>query len=408
MKNRGFVLKQGETCGRGFDSHWPQINTVRKMYVFNYPTKIIFGVGAFNLVKKIPEWYKSCSQILLVTGRKSMKKAGYVDKFIELVKPLRVEWYNKVEPNPTLQNAEEAANIAKEVNADLVVALGGGSAMDLGKAVATYCKHKGKLKDYFYKKKKFTHKGLSCICIPSTPASSSEITKYSVFTDPDAELKRSISSEFLQAELAIIDPEISLTLPNYQLACSALDILCHAIESYWSKKSNFFTKQQALSAAELVYKNAPLAYHDASLLEAKVNLHKASMFAGFAFNITGTTSVHSCSYPFTVLYGIPHGHACALFLLPMMKFFYEKAPEKVSPLLRAFDADDIEECLGLLREWIESLGLELNVEKLGVKKKDFSKILSMIVKVNKFNDPYDMMPQHYESVLESVFRGEFA
>ena len=397
---------QGETCGCGFDSHWPQKNGEERMHILNYPTKIIFGTGSFNVVSRIPEWYKSCSQILLITGKKSMKKAGYVDKFMELVKPLKVEWYNKVEPNPTLEMLEDAVSYAKEINADLVVALGGGSSMDLAKATALLAKHKGNAADYFYKKKKFTHKGLGCICIPSTPASSSEITKYAVFTDTEKELKKGMASEYLQAELAIIDPELSLTLPDYQLTCASLDILCHAIESYWSKKSNFFTKIQALKAAESVYKNSILAYHDPKEINAKLNLYEASLFAGFAFNITGTTSVHSCSYPFTVLYGIPHGHACGLFLLPIFKLFYEKVSDKVTPLFRAFDADNIEECISLLRDWMYSMDIELDTKKLNIKLNDFEKILRKIVEANKFNDPYDMTPKDYEVILESVFRGE--
>jgi alcohol dehydrogenase class IV len=223
----------------------------------NYlPTEIHFGVGAFKNAKDLFERFEA-KKIFLVTGKHAMKKTGHTDELIEMLKPAEVTLFDEVEANPLLETGQKGIDILQELKPDLVIGLGGGSAIDAAKAMAITAKHEGSLADYFTGKKDYTHKGYPFVAISSTPGSSSEMTCWSVFTFKG--MKNGYGMHLMYPEIAIVDPELTLTLPQYQTGATGFDILSHSIEAFWSKNATPVSDANALRAIELVFNHLPKA-----------------------------------------------------------------------------------------------------------------------------------------------------
>ena len=257
------------------------------------------------------------SRGILISSR-SFEKRGIVEKITKDSGGLICAAYCAVSPNPDVAECQECVDLIREKGCDFVVALGGGSVMDCAKAAACICKGNLPASDYM-DGAELPGASLPLIAVPTTAGTGSEITSVSVLSDHVRGIKKPLVSDAFYPRLAIVDPELTYSVPRHTTACTGMDVLCHAIEGYWSTKHQPICDALAVHAARLVFENLRTACDEPENALAREKMAEASVIAGLAFTLPKTTCSHACSYPLTNLLGIPHGEACALTIDHFMR-----------------------------------------------------------------------------------------
>lgn len=286
---------------------------------FNLPVKLVFGSGKrSDLAKYIDEI--GGTRGVLVCGN-SFCKNGVADEFLRLGGGKIVEIFSDIRPNPTTDNVNDCVRLMREVDADFAVALGGGSPMDCCKAACAIARGDDNIEPYHSLGKPISAKeAIPMIAVTTTSGTASEVTNISVLTDINKNLKQPMNDPAMYPKIAVIDPELTLTVPPQVTASTGLDVLSHAIESYWSTLNQPICSACSIYAARLVFQWLEKAYTEPENLTAREKMAEASIVAGVAFSHPRTTGSHACSFPLTNIYGIPHGEACAFTLDYFVKF----------------------------------------------------------------------------------------
>ena len=306
-------------------------------FFFRQPSFVSYGFGVANEAGQEARDL-GLSKVLIVTDR-GVIAAGLLDGVLASLDDAGVGHviYDGVGSNPETTMVDEALQMLKAENADGVVAVGGGSPMDTGKGVAFLATNGGRLYDYFGAP--IPKPPLPNICIPTTAGTSSEVTNNIVFTDPDSRFKFGLSSPHCAATRALVDPEMTLTLPRGLTAATGMDALTHAIESVTSKGAYDLTKALALDAIRLIGKWLPVAVADGENREARERMMMACLEAGIGFNQSRLTIVHSMSHPVSGWCGTPHGVANAVLLPFVMAFNVPYAIDDFAAIAEALGAD---------------------------------------------------------------------
>ena len=262
------------------------------IFDFTLPTKIIYGPGR---VKEVVDELKALggSRPLIITD-KGIRQVGIVDIVTDLLDEAGIKYviYDGVEANPKDVNAEDGARKAREIDADCMIAVGGGSPIDCAKAVGVLLGHDAEHIKPFEGKTAAKLPGPPLITIPTTAGTGSEITFSSVITDTKNHYKMTIKSPFTAANTAICDPELTLTVPPAVTAATGVDALTHAIEGFTATCSEPIGDAAALYAIELIAQNLLRAVKDGSDLEARSNMLMGSMLGGMSFSHSDVASVH--------------------------------------------------------------------------------------------------------------------
>ncbi len=377
------------------------------MQSFNFyiPVKIKFGVG---LWEKIPEesYSLGAKRVLLVTGKKHLKDSGILDQLLKLYNnyPIDIFIFDNVPPEPPYYVVDEGANLAKSKNVDLVIGIGGGSALDVAKAIAIKVNLPGSIWDYIGEKSdKITIKGIPSILVPTTAGTASEVTRVSVLINPETKEKLSIRNDFLYATLALIDPYLTLSLPHEITAHSGIDAFIHSLESFLSINSNMITEPLALTALRTIYKYLPRVYENLNRLDLREKILYASTVSGIAFTQTGLGGIHAIAHPIGVYANIPHGLACALVTLPVLEYNLEiLSKEKLSALGRALGVYSLRgaknKIIKKIEEFFSLLGIKLGLRNYGIK----WNILPILAQEAPKTGSYKTNPRalNYEVVLD--------
>lgn len=277
------------------------------------PVTIRFGEGIVKEVKDVAA-SMGCKRGILVSDPFFLTN-GLADKIVKDSDGTLVCVYGEVSPNPEVKEVDACAKLIRENDIEFVVALGGGSALDCAKASATMCFREGEsVRTYHGTGVPMPQKHLPLIAVPTTAGTGSEVTCVAVLSDHELGKKGPIVSNGFYPSIAMIDPELTYTLPPRITASTGIDVLCHALEGFWSKGHQPVCDALALHACEIVFKYLRRAYKDPQDKEARAKMAEASVIAGLAFTLPKTTSSHACSFPLTNLYHIPHGEACGLTL----------------------------------------------------------------------------------------------
>ena len=343
-------------------------------YTFGIPTQIEFGAGSIKKVPAIIERF-SCKKVLIVTDQ-GVVKAGILKKITELFDQESIDYsiFDEVESDPNTRVIEKIYNIAKKKEIDIIVAIGGGSPMDASKGVSLLTGNQGRLQDYAGVNK-VKKKGIPLIAIPTTAGTGSEVTIFAVLSDLEANTKFTVTSSLIAPDLALLDPELTLTLPPNMTAATGLDALTHAIEAYTSLISEPISDVMALEAMRLIYRYLPRAVNNGTDLQARTMMLQAELMAGMAFNNAFLGLSHAIASPLGALFHVPHGVANAVMLPYVMKFNYMAAPEKYIEIARAFGVkvagNDIYEDAYKAVEAVEKLiclcGMPRKLREVGVK-----------------------------------------
>ena len=293
---------------------------------FNLPVKIVFGSGKRAEIEKYIDETGGTRGVLVCSA--SVAKRGVANEFIKNSGGKIKEIFTDIRPNPTTDNVDSCAELMLSCNADFAVALGGGSPMDCCKAAAAIARGSGKIAEYHTGGRPVNAaEAIPMIAFPTTSGTASEVTNISVLTDTAKGLKAPMNDPAMYPKIAIIDPELTLSVPPAVTASTGLDVLSHAIESYWSTLNQPLCSACSVYAAKLVFKYLEKAYNEPNNLEAREKMAQASITAGVAFSHPRTTGSHACSFPLTNLYGVPHGEACAFTLDYFVKFNADNADE---------------------------------------------------------------------------------
>lgn len=323
---------------------------------YEQPVTIRFGSGRLvELPACIDEL--GCSRALLVSSAGFEKRGTLMELAMESGGRVAAS-YARVTPNAPFDEAQLCVDLIKENDCDCVVALGGGSVMDTAKAAACICKADKPVEHFLEHADELPSEGLPVIAIPTTAGTASEVTRVSVLSDPVTHAKHSLHSDALYAKIALVDPELTYTVPRHTTASSGIDVLCHALEGYWCKNHQPITDAMATSSLERAFRHLGTACEDPENEEAREGMCEASVFAGLAFSLPGTTAPHACSYPLTELFGIPHGEACGLTLVHFLRLNAASDPEgRILRLAHKLGFANIEEMAGRIVELQTRTGL---------------------------------------------------
>jgi alcohol dehydrogenase class IV len=299
---------------------------------FNFfmPVELSFGPGSLQTLaeKAAPLGAKA----FIVTGKSSAQASGALARTQNQLPGAIL--FDGVDENPSTQICDEGAARCKREACDFVVAIGGGSAIDVAKAICGLARNEGTCVDYFGSET-FSAGALPLTAIPTTAGAGSEATPYAVITDVSTNSKRSISCRCLYPRLAILDPELTRSLPPSITAHAGLDALSQAMEGVVSKKATPPSTVLAMEATRLIKKWLPVAVNDGNHTEARSQMLYAAMLAGAVIAQTGTTLIHGMGYPLTTEWGIPHGLANALLMTPLFQFNARHMPSEVAALADA-------------------------------------------------------------------------
>ena len=370
------------------------------MQWFKVPEKIYFEAGSIQYLEKMPD----ISRAFIVTDP-SMVELGYVDKILYYLRKrkeyVHSEIFSDVESDPSFDTIHRGVKLMQEFKPDVVIALGGGSPIDAAKGMWLFYEHpeadpegmKLKFMDIRKRTYKFPKLGIKSkmVAIPTTSGTGSEVTSFAVITDKNQNKKYPLADYELTPDVAIVDPDLVMSLPKSITADTGMDVLTHAIESYVSNMASDYTDGLAEKAVELVFKNIREAYNNGSNKEAREKMHNASTIAGMAFTNAFLGINHSLAHKIGAEFHLPHGRINAI-LLPYVirynsqiptkfvsfpKYEYFVADQKYADLSRRmnFPAYTNEEGVNSLIEEIKKLNNDLNIPKsfkeAGIDEKEF-------------------------------------
>lgn len=357
--------------------------TVDTAWDYFSPMRIKFGA---DCIRHINTYLKNfnVNKIALIVD-KSLMELGIIDKIVSNIKDYSVGIFSDVEPYPSFEKIEKALKFVKDSNYELVIGIGGGSAIDVAKIVAVLANKPGYVEDYIFDdsyrsnpnkktKREITKPGIPFVAVPTTAGTGSEVVMWSVIWDIPKKTKQSLSHPFMFSSLVIIDPCLTLTLPGKVLASAGIDTFCHAVEAYWSLNENPITLAHSLEAIRLIFSNLEKSYCENDI-KYRVNMSKASLLAGLSLSSAKTNSSHSMGYSLTQYFNVPHGEASAMFLPALFEFNFDAMGEKAKILSKLLDIKSGLDGKNKIRKMMENIGLSIRLRDIGVKKTDFDFII---------------------------------
>lgn len=333
-------------------------------------------------------------RVFLVTGGASYVSIGPL--ILPSFAGLEVERFSDFAPNPALIDVEKGIARYRAFKPDCVVAIGGGSVIDMAKSINLLAVQKGAPAPYVAGTAKIERRGMPLVAIPTTAGSGSEATQFAVVYIGSK--KYSLDHEYILPDYSIADPACTYSLPPSVTAASGLDALCQGIESYWSVRSTDESRGYAREAISLALAHLRGAVRDEKL--AREGMMRAAHLAGKAINISRTTASHALSYPLTAHFGIPHGHAVALSIGQLFIFNSnvtatecndprgeQHVRDTLSQLTTLLGATSAEDAAKVLETLVRDVGLATHLADLGVEEKDFPRILSEVSEQRAANNP---------------------
>ncbi len=377
---------------------------------FVVPSKIIFGENAANELVPLIEDLAVKKVLLVYDG--GVKAAGIADIIIGELKKTSVSIviFDRVLPNPSDELVDEATELAKKENVEAIIAVGGGSAIDLAKAVNILLTNPAPI--HLYEgPDKVKNETKTLIAIPTTAGTSSEITNVIALIDTKKVRKMVIVGKNVGADYAIVDPKFTLTMPKSVTAATGMDAMTHAIESYVSVNASELTEYNALKGLKILYDNIKKVVEDGNDIKAREQMLLGCLITGFSFNNADLGLVHGIAHTLSAHFNLPHGMANAAVLPYVMEYNAEVVPEKMVDLAKALGIEttgNIEEDKLLAAKAMIKLGKEIGIKPLGeqgVKKSSFGQLADdvLVEPVLNFNPRKNVTKQDVLEILEKAF-----
>ena len=334
---------------------------------FNVPRTVITGAGASLALGAVVQRL-GARRVLIVTDA-FLADSGVASRFVDHLEPLgiAVHVFAGVQPDPTVFNVQAGLAMLRLSEAEVIVALGGGSPMDAAKAISVLATNPEPLSQYAGYHK-IARAGVPLIAIPTTAGTGSEVTKVAVITDTTRDVKMMLLDAHLVPTAALVDYELSVSMPPALTAHVGVDTLTHGIEAYVSRKANAMTDPIALSCISLVAANLQAAWHEPNNRVARENMALAACQGGMAFANSSVCLVHGMSRPLGAVFHLAHGLSNAVLLPTVTRYSLRGAPERYATIARlmgcaTLDTADADAGEALVRE-LENLNARLGVPRL--------------------------------------------
>jgi len=380
---------------------------------FKTTQKVIMGPGS---IEKINDEIRDrkLKNVFIVTDE-GLIKSGICDVVINEIKRSvkKLDVFSEVPPDPPIETAYKCYDKAKGKKIDLVIGLGGGSSLDIAKMLSIMLTNNDKIENMFginlVKKR-----GITKFLIPTTAGTGSEVTPIAILSDEREHLKKGVVSDYLLPEVAILDGELTKTLPPMPTASSGMDALIHAVEAYTSVNANDYTDYLAIRAMELISKNLRKAWSNGDNLEARQKMLEGSFLAGQAFANAGVTAVHAFAYPLGGEFHIPHGIANTVMLCPVLEFNMLSNLEKFSNLADIFypqkgNFEGLKEksltAINFLKDLAIDLKLPITLKELNIPFESIEKLAEGVMKVTRLlaNNPRKLSYQDAVNIYKKAY-----
>lgn len=353
------------------------------------------------------------ASVFLVTGRSSYHSSGAKAAIDPLLESLRVVRFTEFSPNPTGQDVRRGVERFRDAAPDLVIAVGGGSAIDVAKVIDLCGSHDGDPADYIAKRRAFSRPGVPIVAIPTTAGTGAEATQFAtIYLDG---VKHSAIDRHMLPAHVILDPALTMSVPPAITAATGIDALAQGIESYWSVGATDASREHAAQAVRRA--SAALAEAVADNTErSRDEMMIAANLAGKAINVSRTTAPHALSYKFTSNFGVPHGHAVGLTLGTVFEYNSrvgagdathpegaEFSRARIAELCDLLGCSDAQAARDALHELMTTVGLETRLGKLGVSRGDLPALARAVNEERLVNNPRRLPTEAVGSILESIY-----
>lgn len=378
------------------------------------PGNFRFGVDSFYTL--VDEVRNLKVQRVVVISDKGLERVGLVQRVLDILEPLEIEinTFTEINAEPTFQLLRKSVEYVKKQRCDLVIGIGGGSALDVAKATAALADKK-EIDPYIYGVETIQLRSIKCILLPTTSGTGSEVTMNAIFGDEEQELKKGIVSKCFLPDLAIVDPVLTLSCPPRVTAASGVDAFTHAIESYVSTKATPLTKIYAEKAMKLFASNITKAVHNGNDINGRIGMSWVSALSGVSLANAGVGAVHALAYPLGGKYHIEHGIANAL----LMPFVFEvtgktctKEMVEVASYLHLGDFTNnpheaLDAVVQYLYDLLEILDLPASLASLEIKEEDLQYLAKQASTIDRLllNTPYRLTEEKILKIYESAYYG---
>ncbi|MFY4775010.1 iron-containing alcohol dehydrogenase [Metabacillus sp. RGM 3146] len=373
--------------------------------------------GWGSLSNLIPELEKHGAKNVLVITDPALQEIGLVSKVTDPLekKGFSIEIYSDIVPEPPLETGEKLVAFTREGDFDLVIGLGGGSALDLAKLAAVLCVHEGSVESYLNlsETNQIQFKGLPKILIPTTSGTGSEVTNISVLSLKTT--KDVVAHDYLLADAAIVDPELTVSLPPRVTAATGIDALTHAIESYVSIHANPVTEGLSLHAIRLISRSIQDAVGNGDNKEARIDMSYGSFLAGLAFFNAGVAGVHALAYPLGGQFHIPHGESNAVLLPYVMAYIRESCSKKLANILHTMGsrpalASEEEAsilCAEKLKQLAENTGIPVTLKGFHIQEEALEVLTKDAIKQKRLleRSPMKLGEKEIQKIYQSAYNG---
>lgn len=379
------------------------------MSTYYNPVETHFGVGYTERLKEI---IRSSGipfeRILLFTRGGDFERSADYRAIVRQLSDKNVLVRHADISNPDVTDLEQTLQATRVFPYDLIVAVGGGSVLDIAKSTAAMrgmdIADTQSLRETIVNGGYLTNR---CMCpwiaLPTTAGTGSEVTPWATIWDKERDLKYSVESRQLFARLAIVDPALTLSLPVRTSVITGLDALCHATEAYWSNRTNEISRLYATQAIASLAPNLGRLVDEPRNIELRSRIAKGSMLAGLAFSNTRTTACHSISYPLTMLYGIEHGIAASMTLGKILRLNEDALIEK-ERLLAAFGAACCDEVERMVADICEKAGIPRFLQEYGVPRDGLEAVVDKaFTKGRMDNNPKEIGKAQLLELLTSIY-----
>lgn len=367
-------------------------------FQFFAPGRIHFGAGRIGEIGTLARGLGS--RFLLVSSH-SLVCAGTAQRVIASLEEqdLIAILYDGVTGEPSPHTVDDATRIARMAGCDGVIALGGGSVIDTGKAVSGMASNEGEITEYLEgvgAGRTMVRDPLPMIAVPTTAGTGSEMTKNAVITSTEKGFKRSFRDERLYPTIAIVDPALAVSLPPAQTAASGMDALTQLIESYVSRKSTPMTDALALYGMPLAARALPRAYADGTDIAAREEMALASLLSGVCLANAGLGAAHGIAAALGCLYGIPHGIACAILIPHVMRLNCEVVPGRFAAVGRGLtgregsDGEMADAAVTFVTRLAEGIGIPMDLKQYGIPAADAGRIAEAVSTSSMSGNPLPM------------------
>jgi len=385
-------------------------------FSINQPTRILFGLDAVSqLSSLIPEL--GSSRVFLVADP-GLKQAGIINRISAVLDTAKIPFilYDKVTPEPGLKLADQGLKLARKNKADCVVGVGGGSALDIAKAVSILLTNGGKAEDYLGLGR-IKLPGVPKIMIPTTAGTGAEVTFTAVFINEKTNSKGGMNGDPLYPDAAILDPKLTVSLPPHVTAATGIDAFTHALEAFVSTQAHAVSDMYAIEAMDLISNNLRQAYANGSNMEARSAMLLGSLLGGKALATAGVGLVHAMAYPLGGMFSTAHGLANAVLLPYVVEYNIIGCPEKFAAVaqIMGYETEGLpqREAAEIAVEAIHQLNADIGIPNsltaLGIPSDNIPEMAKIALTVTRpvENNPRKPTEEEVIMIYEAAFDGAF-